>query len=217
MSVKFGWCKSTLFLLILLSVGCQATYYSVWEKMGKEKRHLLRDQVEKSRGDQEEASEEFKDALTRLKGMYGFDGGKLEKMYRQLSDDYATCAKRAESVDERIDKVQRIAKDLFKEWRQEIDQIQNPQFRTKSTQKLKATQSRFSRVEKALRKARKRMTPVLANLKDYVLYLKHNLNAQAVGSLKAEAADIEGDVDLLVRDISISINEADAFLKAFDE
>lgn len=217
MMSKIIFSKYTIVTLVFLLLGCQATYYSVWEKMGKEKRHLLRDQVEKSRDDQAEASEEFKDALTRLKAMYGFEGGKLEKMYRQLSDDYATCVERAETVDERIEKVQRIAKDLFAEWRLEIDQIQSPKFRTKSTQKLKVTQSRYNRLEHALRKARKRMTPVLTNLNDYVLYLKHNLNAQAIGSLQAEAADIEGDVDLLVRDIAKSIKEADAFLKAFNE
>ncbi len=201
----------------LFLAGCQTTYYAVWEKLGKEKRHLLRDQVEKSRDDQEKASEEFKDALTRLKEMYGLQGGDLEKMYERLSDDYDSCQERADIVDERIDKVQRIAEDLFIEWRKEIDQIQNASFRSKSAQKLRATQSRFARLEKALKSARKRMTPVLNNLKDYVLYLKHNLNARAIGSLKGEVASIETDVDQLVTDIQHSINEADAFLKEFEK
>lgn len=46
---------------------------------GVEKRHLLRDNVAKAQGEQQQASEEFKDVLTRIKEMYGFDGGKLEK------------------------------------------------------------------------------------------------------------------------------------------
>ena len=202
-----------LSVVTMLLIGCQAAYYAMWEKMGKEKRHLLRDQVENSRTDQEKASEAFKDALSRLKEMYGFQGGDLEKMYNRLSDDYDNCKERAEIIDERIDKIQRIAQDLFSEWRQEIDQIHNPAFRSQSTRKLKATQSRFANLESALMTARKRMTPVLANLKDYVLYLKHNLNAQAIGSLKGEASSIETDVDRLVRDIQRSIQEADAFLK----
>lgn len=210
----------TILLSIIMAVflaGCQTTYYAVWEKLGKEKRHLLRDQVEKSRDDQKEASEEFKDALTRLKEMYGLEGGDLEKMYERLSDDYEECRNRADIVDERIDNVQRIAADLFAEWRKEIDQIQNAAFRSNSTQKLRATQSRYARLEKALKNARKRMTPVLNNLKDYVLYLKHNLNAQAIGSLRGEVASIETDVDQLVSDIQVSINEADAFLKEFEK
>jgi hypothetical protein len=207
---------STLLTTVLL-LGCQTTYYAMWEKMGKEKRHLLRDQVENSRNDQQKASEAFKDALTRLKEIYGLEGGDLENMYNRLSDDYENCQERAEIIDDRIAKIQRIASDLFAEWRQEIDQIQNPKFRSQSARKLKATQSRFANLESTLLIARRRMNPVLANLKDYVLYLKHNLNAQAIGSLKGEAASIETDVDRLVRDIQRSIKEADAFLKDFEK
>ena len=61
------------------------------------------------------------------------------------------------------------------------------------------------------------MTPVLDSLKDYVLYLKHNLNAQAIGSLKGEADSIETDVGRLIRDIQRSIQEADAFLKEIEK
>lgn len=206
----------SLVAILILFMGCQSTYYAVWEKMGKEKRHLLRDQVEKSQKDQERASEEFTDALTRLKQMYGLDGGDLEKMYDRLSDDYADCENRAAIIDERIEKVNRIAKDLFDEWQTEISQIQNASFRSKSREKLRATQTRYVRLESAMKRSRKRMTPVLNNLRDYVLFLKHNLNAQAIGSLKSEVGSIEIDVDRLIRDINKSISEADAFLKEFN-
>ena len=86
-----------LFYCLLLSaavvalIGCQSTYYAVWEKLGKEKRHLLKDQIENARDDQIEASEEFQDALTRLKAFNDFEGGKLEKAYNRISDDYEAC------------------------------------------------------------------------------------------------------------------------------
>lgn len=206
-----------LAITILPVAACQSTYYAVWEKMGKEKRHLLRDQVEKARDDQTKASEEFKDALTRLKALSGFDGGDLEKMYNRLADDYETCRERAEKVDERIENVQQISGDLFTEWRQEIDQINNASFRSQSSQKLKATRARYAQLEKAMLTARKRMAPVLTNLNDYVLYLKHNLNAQAIGSLKGEVTGIETDVDRLTRDIQKSIEAADIFLAEFEK
>jgi chromosome segregation ATPase len=202
--------------ICILFVGCQSTYYALWEKMGKEKRHLLRDQVEKSQKDQQRASEEFSDALARLKQMYGLNGGDLEKMYDRLSDDYEDCENRAAMIDERIEKVNRIANDLFDEWRSEISQIQNAAFRSKSREKLRATQSRYARLESAMKRSRRRMTPVLTNLRDYVLFLKHNLNAQAIGALKSEVGSIEIDVDRLMRDIRNSISEADAFLKEFN-
>ena len=61
------------------------------------------------------------------------------------------------------------------------------------------------------------MTPILTNLNDYVLYLKHNLNAQAIGALKAEVTSIEADIGTLIEDINRSVQEADAFLAQLEE
>jgi len=98
-----------LILLVLLAgPGCRSTYYAMWEKFGKEKRDLLKDQVEEAKADQEKASERFK---------------------------------------------------------------------------------------------------------DHVLYLKHNLNAQAIGALRGEVLDIEKEIGALIQDMNRSIVEADAFIQ----
>jgi predicted nucleic acid-binding Zn-ribbon protein len=194
---------------------CQTAYYAAWEQVGKEKRHLLRDNVEKVGKEQQEASEQFKDVLTQIQALYGFDGGELEKAYRRLKSDYEDCEKRADDVRERTAKVEQIAKDLFREWKQELQQISNPDLRAKSRKSLYATQRRYSQLEQAMRKAERRMEPVLQKVRDYVLYLKHNLNAQAVGALKLEVGRIEVEVDSLITDLNKSIQETEAFLKNF--
>ena len=56
------------------------------------------------------------------------------------------------------------------------------------------------------------MDPVLTTLRDQVLYLKHHLNARAISALKQEVGAIEGDIEILVRDMQRSIDEAKAFL-----
>ena len=200
-------------LLVLLS-GCQTTYYAVWEKMGKEKRHLLKDNVEKAREEQAEASEQFASVVERIKAMYGFDGGELEDVYDKLSSDYRACEERAEAVRDRIDKVERIGADLFEEWEAEIATIENVKLQAKSRASLLDTRSRFTKLQRSMARAEASMGPVLANLRDYVLYLKHNLNAQAISSLKKEVADIETEVSSLIKDMNRSIQEADAFVKA---
>jgi MFS superfamily sulfate permease-like transporter len=206
-----------LFTLLLgITFGCQTTYYAFWEKLGKEKRHLLKDNVEKARTEQEKASEEFKDALTRVKELYGFKGGELEDFYNRLRDDYESCEKRAQAVRNRIDAVEQIAVDLFKEWETEINNMENETFKSKSAQSLRATKARYARLNDAMVKAESKMGPVLKQLEDYVLYLKHNLNAQAVGALKQEVDDIEVEVETLIQDIAKSIQEADAFLESFE-
>ncbi|MEC7380561.1 MAG: DUF2959 family protein, partial [Pseudomonadota bacterium] len=54
--------------------------------------------------------------------------------------------------------------------------------------------------------------PVLNTFQDQVLFLKHNLNAQAIASLRNEFASIENDIASLIRDMEASIAKADAFI-----
>ena len=201
---------------LVLMCGCQSAYYGFWEKLGKEKRHLLKDHIQDAQSEQAKASEEFKDALTRIKEMYGFQGGDLEKVYDRLHANYERCDKRAKAVSERIDSVEQIAEDLFREWEEEIDQMSNENFRSKSLKSMKESKRRYARLHKAMSYAEARMEPVLRHLRDYVLFLKHNLNARAVGALKKEVGGIESEVAALIRDMDKSIREADDFLKTLE-
>ena len=45
-----------------------------------------------------------------------------------------------------------------------------------------------------------------------MLYLKHNLNAQAIAALQGELVSLEENVDRLVREMEASIREADQFI-----
>jgi hypothetical protein len=44
--------------------------------------------------------------------------------------------------------------------------------------------------------------------------LKHNLNAQAIASLKGELVSVEGNINSLIKDLNASIQEADSFIAA---
>jgi len=216
MNVRLSVTVIAVLAVFTVCYGCQKTYYTVWEKLGKEKRHLLKDNVQSARNEQEKASEQFKDALTRIKEIYGVEGGDLEKFYDKLHADYENCEKRAKAVGKRIGRVEDVARDLFAEWEGEIREITNENFKAKSKQALKDTRKRYARLHEAMVKAKSRMEPVLGHLKDYVLYLKHNLNARAIGALKREVTEIEVEVKNLVADINSSIKEADSFLKTFE-
>jgi hypothetical protein len=58
------------------------------------------------------------------------------------------------------------------------------------------------------------MTPVLSAFRDQVLFLKHNLNAQAIVAVQRELVTVETDIAALIRAMEAAIAEADAFLKA---
>ncbi|MCP3874649.1 MAG: DUF2959 domain-containing protein [Desulfobacteraceae bacterium] len=201
--------------VLLFISGCGKTYYAAMEKIGKEKRHILVDNVEDVQESQTKAQEEFKDALTRIKELYAFDGGELETFYDQLKDSYEDCDSRANQIEKRINDVEQVAKDLFIEWEAEIGQINDAKLKSSSKKSLRDAKIKYQKLEKVMNKSTKGMYPVLTKLKDYVLYLKHNLNAKAVGSLSSEVVSIEKDVGKLINDMNVSIKEAESFINSF--
>jgi len=211
--MKRAWTIPALVVLTLAAAGCSTVYYSVWETLGKEKRDLLRDNVESVREDQEDVSEQFESTLERIRAIYGLEGGELEEKYDRLKKDYDRSVERADELRDRIDTVKDIAGDLFAEWDREIGEISDAGLQQRSRTQLRETRGRYDELEKALRKTEAGMEPVLTKFKDQVLFLKHNLNAQAIGSLEAEVRDIQRDVDDLLGDLRASIQEADQFIQ----
>ena len=65
-----------------------------------------------------------------------------------------------------------------------------------------------------MKRAATTMTPVLAAFRDQVLFLKHNLNAQAIAAVQRALVTVETDIAALIRAMEAAIAEADAFLKA---
>jgi len=198
---------------LILSAGCQTAYYKTMESFGVYKRDILKDNVEDARDEQKKAAEQFKDALTRLRELYGSPGGDLEKVYDKLQADLNRSTTRANAVKDRIRKVETVADDLFKEWEQEITTITNPALASDSRKKLQETRQKYESLHATMTKAEASMDPVLGQFRDQVLYLKHNLNAQAIGALKGEALDIEKEIQRLIGDMNTSIAEADRFIE----
>ena len=95
-----------------------------------------------------------------------------------------------------------------------IKEYSSPALRKKSQEQLTKTRSHYAQLIKAMRRAEVKMEPVLAKFKDQVLFLKHNLNAQAIASLKNELVSVEGNINSLIKDLNTSIQEADSFIAA---
>jgi hypothetical protein len=204
-------------ILMASMAGCSTTYYRTMEMFGKEKRDILKSRVQEARDAQQKTAEQFKDALTRLREMYGSSGTDLEKMYDRLKSEYDSAEARANSVHDRIGKMETVANDLFKEWDKEIGEISSANLKEDSRRKLRDTQAKFEQLDSSMKRAEASLDPVLRQFRDQTLYLKHNLNAQALGTLKNEAADIEREVSRLIEDMNVSIKQADSFIQGLKE
>jgi len=201
----------------LMLSACQSAYYGAAEQFGHHKRDILVNRVEASRDAQQDAEEEFQSALEQLSELTNFDGGDLEDVYDDMVAEYEDATSAAEAVTERIDAVDHVAEALFEEWRDEIAQYSSARLKADSQEKLRTTQRRYAGMIKALRKSEAKMAPVLSSLKDNVMYLKHNLNARAVASLKVEFGSIEDDIEALIREMRKAIATSDEFIASMQQ
>ncbi|NIB39562.1 DUF2959 domain-containing protein [Pseudomaricurvus alkylphenolicus] len=200
--------------LLLTLAGCESAYYGAMEKVGFHKRDILVDRIEEVREAQVDAKEQFSSALERFTHELNFDGGELEKTYNLINDEYEDSLSRAEALSARIDGVENVAEALFDEWSDELEQYSNKSLRRQSESKLRDTRRRYQTMLTAMRAAEKKMAPVLDTLRDQTLYLKHNLNARAIASLKGEFSNLKREVAVLIKDMETSIAAADQFMAA---
>jgi Skp family chaperone for outer membrane proteins len=204
--------KLLLVTLIVFLAGCQSAYYAAWEKVGVEKRDILVDRVEDAKESQEDAQQQFSSALDEFSQLINFNGGELQDIYEQLKDQFEASEDSAASVSGRIDKVESVAEALFDEWQQELKKYTNNTLKRDSQRKLKDTQRRYQSLLNAMRKAENKMDPVLSALRDNVLYLKHNLNANAIGALQGEFNGIKKEINQLVLEMNNAIAESNRFI-----
>ena len=208
--------RTGLFLVlgaILVGAGCSTMYYNTMEKFGVHKREIVVKRVKEAQKSQQDAKVEFKSALEEFTAVVGFKGGDLQAMYDKLSARLEKSEGAAKEVRDRIDAVEDVSDALFREWKQEIGQYQNQELRRISQREYEESRAQYKQLSSAMRQAEGKIEPVLAVMRDQVLFIKHNLNAKALASLKGEVVVVEGKVAALLEELEDSINEADIFIK----
>lgn len=207
---------SSLMAATLLLTGCQSAYYGAMEKVGYHKRDIMVDRVKAAKESQEDAQKEFSSALEEMQALLNHNGGNLEKAYNKAKDEYESAQSAADDVSNRINKVEDVAEALFDEWQTEIGEISKASLRRNSETKLKETRRSYEQLIKTMRRAESKMPPILTAMKDNMLYLKHNLNAQAIGAIKGEFANLQTDISGLIKEMNKSINESTRFIEALE-
>ncbi len=204
-------------LILASSLGCSSAYFSAMEKLGYAKRDLMVSRVKNAQETQEETKEQFASALERFKSVVEFDGGSLEERYDALNTEYEKSVGKSQELSARIDDIEDVADALFDEWEDELEEYSSASLRRTSAQRLSDTRAKYKPMIKAMRRAESSVQPVLAALKDQVLYLKHNLNARAVGALKGELSSVEQDVASLLGSMETSMAESRRFIATMEQ
>ncbi len=208
---------AAVLLVACLGFGCYQSggslYFDALEKIGVEKRDLLIKRVRRAKHAQQEAQEQFRDALEEFQSVVSYEGGDLEDKYEKLRSEYVASAKRAEEVHDRISGIKKVSGKLFEEWEQELGKYTDKDMLRMSRKQLTQTRSRSAELIATMERAASRMDPVLKKLEERVLFLKHNLNARALGSLQQTSSALQADVEALISEMETSIAEADRFIE----
>ena len=201
-----------LLILTLFLAGCSGVYYDAMEKVGIPKRKILVDRVQAARGAQQEAKQQFASALEQFLAVTRVPATEMQATYGRLNDEFKRSEARAQEVHDRMDAIDNVAKALFEEWSGELAQYTNPTLRTQSERQLATTRQRYADLMRVMEQAAARMNPVLNAFRDQVLFLKHNLNAQAISALSGTTRELQQDISRLIADMEKSIKEADSFI-----
>ncbi len=199
------------------AAGCSSTKIALKESVfGIAKREQLVSSVKDTRDEQQDAKKQFASALDEFLAVTNAGANpsvrEMEKHYNSLKDKYDGCVSQADDVRSKIKETERVADALFREWENELGQYSSAAMRGASERQLRDTRRQYDRLIGVMKDAASKMDPVLASFKDQVLFLKHNLNARAIASLQDTAAQVQTDVQRLIRDMEASIAEANAFI-----
>ncbi len=110
--------------------------------------------------------------------------------YSKLQKEMDATKKKQAAIAARGGEARAEADTLFKGWQASMSSISDANLRTKSEQRLTATQARVEEIQNDNSHAGELYATFMKALEDRVTYLGHDLNASAVASLKEESATL---------------------------
>jgi hypothetical protein len=206
--------KSFNLISSFLSKKIRNVYYNARESIGEHKRDIVVAHVEQACVGLQETRNEFETALERFKTLVCVNETTLDHKYHLLNRQYQFCCAKSDAVSDRIKAIEQVSEALFVEWENELKEYTNRNLRAHSKQQLKLARQNYVKLIKTMQKAEAKIQPVLAAFKDQVLYLKHNLNAQAIAALRHEFIEIGIDISQLIWAMEQTIAEASLFVAA---
>ncbi len=213
--------KSHAVLLAMLFVfvfvtGCQSMQGALnrtKEIFGAEKRDIMVAEVKDAGSSLEEVKARFQSAAEKFRTVLTSTEGKVDEKDKVLKSEYEKASEKAADIQDSIDNVTRAAESLFTEWEEQLGQYTSANLRSISEQRKQVAMNQTMQFIDAMSVANKKAGPVLAAFSDLVLFSRHELNAQSLESLNSELASVDKKLDAFIREIDLSIDQADALIK----
>jgi hypothetical protein len=183
-------------------------------KTGIQYRDTLLNRVTAARNGFVETGEQFGVTMDAFYKMLDPEGGELVWRYKTLIREYELAEKKANEVNLQIAGVEQSAETMFAEWEADLSEYTTEALRKSSEEKLAAARSRYEELMTTMNGTEEKMQPILATLRDHVLFLKHSLTSEGVASLQGSVASLQADLDSLDEGIQKTVAQADQFVAA---
>ncbi len=116
----------------------------------------------------------------------------LKGAYKDLNKDVADSEKKVADGRPKVDEMNTAADSYFAAWKASAAEISNADLRKRSEDRLADAQGRFVKIAAAGKDTRQSFDTLMKDVKDQSTFLGHDLNANAIASLKPDAAKFNG-------------------------
>ena len=134
----------------------------------------------------------------------------LKGAYKDLNKDVADSEKKVTDGRPKVDEMNTEAEGYFAAWKASTAAISDPALRKRSEDRLADAEARFGKIAAAGKDTRQSFDNLMKDVKDQSTFLGHDLNANAIASLKPDAAKFNGRANTVFAKV-------DGVTKMFDE
>lgn len=158
------------------------------------------------------AREEIQKTLDSYNALFKSEVKEVRDAYKSVEKGIERTEKQREVVKTHMDEMKTEADAYFASWTQSLQQIESPDLRKRSEDRMAETRRHFDGVLAAVDDARGQYEPFLKSLKDQWTYLGHDLNAEGIKSLKPDADKLNAQAGELFKKIDTGMKKANDYI-----
>ena len=156
--------------------------------------------------------EEIQKTMDSYNAMFKSSDTEVRDAYKNVEKGINNTEKKREEAKKHMDQMKAEGDAYFASWKQSLQQIQDPDLRKKSEDRMAETRKHFDGVLASVTDARAAYDPFLKSLKDQWTYLGHDLNASGLASLKPDAEKLRGQSTEVLKKIDDGMKKANDYI-----
>ena len=178
-------CVAALGLAAL--AGCATTK----QKVGLADVDSLVARVEQVQLEPELAKEAVYDTILKMQPIFAVNfSGDTTEAFETFAKATTKCQSQANDLRAHVAPMRSAADVVFEEWTVKLEEFSNPKMRARSLARMEATRERYREVQKAAIAAQEGYDELNRSLRDIVLFLGHDFNAESVQDITEDAMQV---------------------------